>query len=146
MHTTKSLLVARVAHGAPPRCGARVRFLLPAVRRRGATHLITVRRAGGSWLQGVSGFLAFSNFGAPMSLSQVIVITLAHGDRVGIRYLDNGVKVYYAPHVPFVQGVAFPAFVDFMPLFRSIVLREGVTIVHGHQVLCDITSDACGAD
>lgn len=77
---------------------------------------------------------------------QAIVITLAHGDRVGIRYLDNGVKVYYAPLVPFVQGVAFPAFVDFMPLFRSIVLREGVTIVHGHQVMPVTMLDACCAE
>ena len=65
---------------------------------------------------------------------KVFVITHAYGDRAGIRYMTNGLKVYYVPMTPFVDQDAFPTFYAFFPLFRKILIREGITIVHGHQV------------
>lgn len=66
--------------------------------------------------------------------TQVIVVTRGYDDRIGVRYFTNGIKVYYAPMKAMPVGVVVPVFLDFLPTFRSIVLREGVTIVHGHQV------------
>lgn len=58
-----------------------------------------------------------------------------YADRRGVRYLDNGVKVYYVPMPGMLDAVVFPvSLFELFSLFRYIVLREGVTIVHGHQV------------
>ncbi|DAZ97324.1 TPA: hypothetical protein N0F65_003688 [Lagenidium giganteum] len=78
------------------------------------------------------------------SLSQCLlrlghkVIILTHGvtgptQRSGIRWMTNGLKVYYMPIVPMVDNVTYPTFVGNFALFRSICLREGIEIVHGHQ-------------
>ena len=65
---------------------------------------------------------------------QVVVVTNAHGKRRrGIRYMTNGLKVYYTPMTQFVDGAAFPTMVGSFMLFRRILIREGVTVVHGHQ-------------
>ena len=48
--------------------------------------------------------------------------------------MTNGLKVYYVPMTPFVQDTCFPTFSVFFPLFRYILVREEVDIVHGHQV------------
>lgn len=65
---------------------------------------------------------------------QVIVVTHAYGNRAGVRYMTNGLKVYYTPMTPFVDQDSFPTFSVFFPLFRNILIREKITIVHGHQV------------
>eukprot|EP01138_Halocafeteria_seosinensis_P008025 gb/GECG01008200.1/.p1 GENE.gb/GECG01008200.1/~~gb/GECG01008200.1/.p1 ORF type:complete len:545 (+),score=38.67 gb/GECG01008200.1/:1-1635(+) len=70
---------------------------------------------------------------------KVVVVTNQYGKRAGIRYMTNGLKVYYTPEQPFFQQDSFPSFVGFIPYLRQIILREGVTIVHGHQA----TSTMC---
>jgi len=75
------------------------------------------------------------------SLSQCLirqghkVVVLTHGwdDRKGIRYMTNGLKVYYAPWIPGFQNSTLPTFFSLLPLFRDIVVRERIEIVHGHQ-------------
>lgn len=64
---------------------------------------------------------------------KVIVVTHAYGDRQGIRYMTNGLKVYYLPLAVFYDQVALPTLCAFLPLFRNILIRERITIVHGHQ-------------
>uniref|UniRef100_A0A7S3G7T8 Phosphatidylinositol N-acetylglucosaminyltransferase n=1 Tax=Palpitomonas bilix TaxID=652834 RepID=A0A7S3G7T8_9EUKA len=69
---------------------------------------------------------------------RVVVLTRYRGERVGVRYMLNGVKVYYLPLPPmpdvFSSGrVTLPTMTSFFPLFRDIVLREGVDMVHAHQ-------------
>jgi phosphatidylinositol N-acetylglucosaminyltransferase subunit A len=64
---------------------------------------------------------------------KVIVVTHAYGDRQGIRYMTNGLKVYYLPVAVFYDQVALPTLCAFLPLFRNILIRERITIVHGHQ-------------
>lgn len=64
---------------------------------------------------------------------KVIMITTTYGKRQGVRYMTNGLKVYYCPQMPFVKGIALPVIYTSFPLFRHIFIREGVEIVHGHQ-------------
>jgi phosphatidylinositol glycan class A protein len=63
---------------------------------------------------------------------KVIVVTHAYGDRQGIRYMTNGLKVYYLPLTVIYDQIIYPG-MSFMALFRNILLREKIQIVHGHQ-------------
>jgi len=64
---------------------------------------------------------------------KVIVVTHAYGNRQGIRHMTNGLKVYYLPLAVVHDQVTLPTLCAFLPLFRNILIREGITIVHGHQ-------------
>ncbi|CAF1120054.1 unnamed protein product [Didymodactylos carnosus] len=64
---------------------------------------------------------------------KVIVVTHAYNDRVGVRYMTNGLKVYYLPFVPFYNNATLPTVFSTIPLIRCVLLRENVTIVHGHS-------------
>lgn len=50
-----------------------------------------------------------------------------------MRYLSSGLKVYYCPQMSFYNQASLPTLFDFFPLFRCILLRERVDIVHAHQ-------------
>lgn len=79
-----------------------------------------------------------------LSLSFILTLEdlLAHWWRLlvrrllsrGVRYMSCGLKVYYCPLVPFHDEDAWPTLYAFFPLFRQILLRERITIVHTHQV------------
>lgn len=72
---------------------------------------------------------------------KVIVVTHAYGKRQGIRYMTNGLKVYYLPlAVPYDQ-VILPTFCAFFPLFRNILIRENITLVHGHQSTSTLSNE-----
>jgi len=43
-------------------------------------------------------------------------------------------QVYYCPQMSFKDQASPPLLFTFFPLFRNILLRERVDIVHGHQV------------
>lgn len=63
----------------------------------------------------------------------VIIITHAYGkDRVGVRYLTNGLKVYYTPLFVFHRETTFPSVYSMAPILRHIIIREQIDIVHGH--------------
>jgi len=64
---------------------------------------------------------------------KVIIITHAYGDRSGVRYLTNGLKVYYCPLLTLVEQSCFPTIYGFFPLLRTILIREQIEIVHSHQ-------------
>lgn len=64
---------------------------------------------------------------------KVIVITHAYGDRQGIRYMTNGLKVYYLPIRACYNQCVLPAMITNVPLLRFILLRERIEIVHGHS-------------
>lgn len=53
--------------------------------------------------------------------------------RQGVRYLPNGLKVYYLPQLSIHSQASLPTMFTLFPLFRSIAIREGIQIVHGHQ-------------
>lgn len=72
---------------------------------------------------------------------KVIVVTHAYGDRQGVRYMTNGLKVYYLPLGVFYDQVIFPTLYAFLPLFRNILIRERITVVHGHQSTSTMTNE-----
>lgn len=69
---------------------------------------------------------------------KVIVVTHDYEDRKGVRYLSNGLKVYYVP-IPQVGGrgvsLVFPLVTApyFMGVFRFIMISEEIQILHWHQ-------------
>ncbi|EJD05458.1 glycosyltransferase family 4 protein [Fomitiporia mediterranea MF3/22] len=70
---------------------------------------------------------------------KVIVITHSHPpDRVGIRWLLPGIKVYYIPFTTIASSATLPNFFTFLPYFRSIILRERINIVHAHASLSSL--------
>ena len=72
---------------------------------------------------------------------KVIVVTHHYpSGRKGVRYMTSGLKVYYCPLVTLVDQDSLPTFHAFLPLFRNILIRERVTIVHGHQATSTMTS------
>lgn len=66
----------------------------------------------------------------------MIVITHSHPpDRVGVRFLLPGIKVYHIPFVTIASSATLPEFFTFLPYFRTIILREHITLVHAHASL-----------
>ncbi|KAF8632173.1 hypothetical protein AX17_004914, partial [Amanita inopinata Kibby_2008] len=66
---------------------------------------------------------------------KVIVITHSRGDRVGIRWLLPGLKVYYIPFLPLVSSATLPNFFTSLPYLRTILLREHIHLIHAHASL-----------
>lgn len=52
--------------------------------------------------------------------------------RVGVRYMTNGLKVYYLPLIGCLDQAIFPTYYAGFKLFRELLLREQVDVVHGH--------------
>lgn len=73
---------------------------------------------------------------------KVIVITHAYENRKGIRYLANGLKVYHVPFLVIYRQATFPTVFSFFPIFRNIVIRERIEIVHGHASLSSFCHEA----
>lgn len=72
----------------------------------------------------------------------VVVVTHAYGDRSGVRYLEGGLKVYYVPFFVVYRESAFPTVFAFLPMFRQIMLREKIEIVHGHGSMSTMCHEA----
>ncbi|XP_057320150.1 phosphatidylinositol N-acetylglucosaminyltransferase subunit A-like [Microplitis mediator] len=64
---------------------------------------------------------------------KVVVMTHSYGDRVGIRYMTNGLKVYYLPIKVFYNQCVLPTMICSLPLIRYIFIREKIEIIHGHS-------------
>ncbi|CCC69107.1 hypothetical protein NCAS_0C01170 [Naumovozyma castellii] len=62
----------------------------------------------------------------------VVVITHAYKDRVGVRYLTNGLKVYHVPFLIMYRETAFPTVFSAFPAIRNILIREEIQIIHSH--------------
>ncbi|OSX63554.1 glycosyltransferase family 4 protein [Postia placenta MAD-698-R-SB12] len=73
---------------------------------------------------------------------KVIAITHSHPpDRVGIRWLLPALKVYYLPFPTIASSATLPNFLTFLPYLRTIVLREGVEIIHAHASLSSLAHE-----
>lgn len=84
-------------------------------------------RLGGVELHQFSLAIALVNMG-----HKVIIVTGSYGShaqRQGVRYLTCGVKVYYCPQLALHNQVSAPTLFTFFPLFRNIVMREGIQVV-----------------
>ncbi|EGX90973.1 phosphatidylinositol N-acetylglucosaminyltransferase GPI3 subunit [Cordyceps militaris CM01] len=73
---------------------------------------------------------------------KVVIITHAYGNRTGVRYLTNGLKVYYVPFFIIYREATFPTVFSFFPIFRNICIRERIEIVHGHGSLSSMCNEA----
>nr|XP_022901009.1 N-acetylglucosaminyl-phosphatidylinositol biosynthetic protein [Onthophagus taurus] len=73
---------------------------------------------------------------------KVIVITHSYGDKVGVRYLTNGLKVYYLPIKVFYNQCILPSMFCNLPLLRYVLIRERVEIVHGHSAFSALAHEA----
>lgn len=73
---------------------------------------------------------------------KVIVVTHSYPGRQGIRYMTNGLKVYYLPLTVFYDQVIFPTGYSYFAVFRNILIREGIDIVHAHQSTSVMTHES----
>lgn len=73
---------------------------------------------------------------------KVIIITHSYPSRVGVRYLSSCVKVYYLPHWLVTDQVSLPTIYSTFPLFRQIMIREAIDIVHGHAAFSSMAHEA----
>ncbi|CCE62783.1 hypothetical protein TPHA_0D01420 [Tetrapisispora phaffii CBS 4417] len=64
--------------------------------------------------------------------SVIIVVHAYSPDRVGVRYLSNGLKVYYVPYFVLHRETTFPNVFGTFPWVRNILIREQIDIVHTH--------------
>ncbi|KAI3379006.1 hypothetical protein SNEBB_008825 [Seison nebaliae] len=73
----------------------------------------------------------------------VIILTHAYGDRNGIRWMANHLKVYYMPFPVLINGNTVPTVsLSVSSLIRHIMLRERIDIVHGHATSSTICHDS----
>jgi len=73
---------------------------------------------------------------------RVLVVTHAYGDRVGIRYMTNMLKVFYLPIMPFYNKSVLPTIICSLPYLRHILLTEKVDLVHGHSAFSSLAHEA----
>ncbi|KAG9004719.1 hypothetical protein FRB95_005953 [Tulasnella sp. JGI-2019a] len=74
---------------------------------------------------------------------KVIMITHSHPpDRVGIRHLVPGLKVYHIPFPSIASSATLPNFFTLLPYLRTILLRERIQLVHGHASLSSMAHEA----
>ncbi|KAJ9530078.1 hypothetical protein QJQ45_023357 [Haematococcus lacustris] len=74
---------------------------------------------------------------------KVVVLTHAYDDCAGVRYLTNGLKVYYLHRKPVYLQTTLPTFVGAMRMLRLVLLRERITLVHAHQAFSTLGLEAC---
>lgn len=73
---------------------------------------------------------------------KVVIVTHAYGRRKGVRYLTNGLKVYYLPlQVMYNQSTATTC-LHSLPLLRCVFVRERITVVHAHSSFSAMAHDA----
>ncbi|XP_011070009.1 phosphatidylinositol N-acetylglucosaminyltransferase subunit A [Sesamum indicum] len=73
---------------------------------------------------------------------KVVVMTHAYNNRSGVRYMTGGLKVYYVPWKPFLMQNTLPTFYATLPIVRTILIRERISIVHGHQAFSTLCHEA----
>lgn len=69
-------------------------------------------------------------------------MTHSYGDRKGIRYMTNGLKVYYLPIKVFYNQCILPTMICNIPILRNIFIREEIQIIHGHSAFSALAHEA----
>lgn len=61
----------------------------------------------------------------------------------GVSWLEPGIKIYHLP-LPVIYAVqsVLPSIVGAIPILRSIFVREGIDVVHGHQQASSLSMEA----
>ncbi|CAH0557708.1 unnamed protein product [Brassicogethes aeneus] len=73
---------------------------------------------------------------------KVIIMTHSYGDRIGVRYMTNGLKVYYLPIKIFYNQCVLPTMISNIPLIRYIFIREQIEVIHGHSAFSALAHEA----
>ncbi|XP_070694791.1 phosphatidylinositol N-acetylglucosaminyltransferase subunit A isoform X2 [Pempheris klunzingeri] len=73
---------------------------------------------------------------------KVVIATHAYGRRKGVRYLTNGLKVYYLPLQVMYNQSTITSFFHSLPLLRCVFVRERITVVHAHSSFSAMAHDA----
>ena len=73
---------------------------------------------------------------------KVIIVTHSYGNRTGIRFMANYLKVYYLPIKPFYNQAVLPTIVGSLPYLRFIFNSEKIQIVHGHSAFSTLAHEA----
>lgn len=73
---------------------------------------------------------------------KVIIVTHSYGNRTGIRFMANYLKVFYLPIVPFYNKAVLPTIVGSLPFLRRIFKQEKIQIVHGHSAFSTLAHEA----
>ncbi|CAN6174325.1 unnamed protein product [Urochloa humidicola] len=63
---------------------------------------------------------------------KVVVMTHAYGNRSGVRYVTNGLKVYYVPWRPFLMQNTLPTLFLTFPV---ILIRQYVFLIQAKRIL-----------
>lgn len=74
--------------------------------------------------------------------NKVIIITHSYGDRKGVRYMTNGLKVYYLPIKVFYNQCILPTMICNIKIIRCIFIREQIQIIHGHSAFSALAHEA----
>lgn len=72
----------------------------------------------------------------------VVVITHDYGGRQGVRWLTNGLKVYYVPFMVIDRLACFPTVFSAFPILRDIFIRELIDIIHAHGTFSALGHEA----
>lgn len=79
----------------------------------------------------------------------VIVLTHFYKDRQGIRYMGNGLKVYYLPFKAVFENIVFPTtLISKIDVLRKIYVTEKIDVVHVHQYSSNLALECvnlCGS-
>nr|XP_023026064.1 phosphatidylinositol N-acetylglucosaminyltransferase subunit A [Leptinotarsa decemlineata] len=73
---------------------------------------------------------------------KVVMVTHSYGDRIGVRYMTNGLKVYYLPIRVFYNQCVLPTMICNIPLIRYVLVRERIDIIHGHSAFSALAHEA----
>lgn len=74
---------------------------------------------------------------------KVIVITHSYGDRIGVHWLSNFLKVYYLPLPVLHSQCTWTAlWAPSMIWIRNILYREGINHLHAHQAHSSLCHDS----
>eukprot|EP00770_Monocercomonoides_exilis_P006571 MONOS_6537.1-p1 / transcript=MONOS_6537.1 / gene=MONOS_6537 / organism=Monocercomonoides_exilis_PA203 / gene_product=GlcNAc transferase / transcript_product=GlcNAc transferase / location=Mono_scaffold00207:46447-48888(+) / protein_length=437 / sequence_SO=supercontig / SO=protein_coding / is_pseudo=false len=73
---------------------------------------------------------------------KVVVVTHNYGNRKGIRWFKNGLKVYYIPRLCVFRHSTFPTLIGPIELLRDIFIREQVNLFHGHTSYSTLVHEA----
>ncbi|CAI9105015.1 OLC1v1003842C2 [Oldenlandia corymbosa var. corymbosa] len=56
--------------------------------------------------------------------------------------MTGSLKVYYVPWKPFLMQNTLPTFYGTLPIIRTILIREKISVVHGHQAFSTLCHEA----
>ncbi|KAG1661248.1 N-acetylglucosaminyl-phosphatidylinositol biosynthetic protein [Nymphon striatum] len=73
---------------------------------------------------------------------KIVVITHMYNNRSGVRYMTNGLKVYYVPLTTMYGQCILPTLYTTLPVIRCILIRERIDIVHGHSAFSTLAHEA----